>query len=52
MTDPVVLLMTGAEVEGSDIPSAVPVEDVTLETQGVAGKVPEPMEVTVGKPPR
>jgi hypothetical protein len=48
MTDPVVLLMTCAEVEGSDIPSAVPVEDVTPETQGVAGKAPEPMEVTVG----
>jgi hypothetical protein len=47
MTDPVVLLMTGAEVEGSDIPSAVPVEDVTPETQGAAGRAPEPMEVAV-----
>jgi hypothetical protein len=49
MTDPVVLLMTGAEAEGSDIPSAVPVEDVTPETQGAAGKAPEPMEVAVGE---
>jgi hypothetical protein len=41
--------MTGAEAEGSDIPSAVPVEDVTPETQGAAGGVPEPMEVAVGE---
>jgi hypothetical protein len=41
--------MTGAEVEGSDIPSAVPVEDVTPETQGAAGRAPEPMEVAVGE---
>jgi hypothetical protein len=47
MTDPFVLLMIGAEVEGSDIPSAVPVEDVTPETQGAAGRAPEPIEVAV-----
>jgi hypothetical protein len=41
--------MTGAEAEGSDIPSAVPVEDVTPETQGAAGGVLEPMEVAVGE---
>jgi hypothetical protein len=41
--------MTGAEVEGSDIPSAVPVEDVTPETQEAAGRAPEPMEVAVGE---
>jgi hypothetical protein len=41
--------MTGAEAEGSDIPSAVPVEDVTPETQGAAGRAPEPMEVAVGE---
>jgi hypothetical protein len=41
--------MTGAEAEGSDIPSVVPVEDVTPETQGAAGRVPEPMEVAVGE---
>jgi hypothetical protein len=39
--------MTGAEAEGSDIPSAVPVEDVTPETQGAAGRAPETMEVAV-----
>jgi uncharacterized membrane protein len=41
--------MTGVEAEGSDIPSAVPVEDVMPETQGAAGGAPEPMEVTVGE---
>jgi hypothetical protein len=41
--------MTGAEAEGSDIPSAVPVEDVTPETQEAAGRAPEPMEVAVGE---
>jgi uncharacterized membrane protein len=41
--------MTGAEAEGSDIPSAVPIEDVTPETQGAAGGAPEPMEVAVGE---
>jgi hypothetical protein len=49
MTDPVALLMTGAVAEGSDIPSVVPVEDVTLETQGAAKRAPEPMEVAVGE---
>jgi hypothetical protein len=49
MTDPVVLLMTGVETEGSDIPSAVLVEDVTPETQGAAGRAPEPTEVAVGE---
>jgi hypothetical protein len=49
MTDPVVILVTGAEAEGSDIPSAVPVEDVTSETQKAAGEAPEPMEVAVGE---
>jgi hypothetical protein len=45
MTDTLVLLSTGAEAEGSDIPSAVPVEDVAPETQEAAGEAPEPMEV-------
>jgi hypothetical protein len=49
MTNLVVLLLTGAEAEGSDIPSAVPVEDVTPEAQGVAGGAPEPMEVVAGE---
>jgi hypothetical protein len=47
MTDTLVLLMTGAEAEGSDIPEAVPVEDVAPETREAAGRAPEPMEVTV-----
>jgi hypothetical protein len=41
--------MTGGEAEGSDIPSAVLVEDVAPETQGAAGGAPEPMEVAVGE---
>jgi hypothetical protein len=49
MTDPVVLLLTGAEAEGSDILSVVPVEDVTPETQEDAGRAPKPMEVAVGE---
>ena len=47
MTDPVVLLLTGAEAEGSAIPSAVPVEDLAPETQGAAEGAPEQMEVAV-----
>jgi hypothetical protein len=49
MTDAHVLLSTGAEAEGSDIPSAVPVEDVAPETQEATGGASEPMEVTVGE---
>jgi hypothetical protein len=41
--------MTGVEAKGSDIPSAVPVEDVMPETQGAVGGAPEPMEVAVGE---
>jgi hypothetical protein len=41
--------MTGVEVEGSNIPSAVPIEDVMPETQGAAGGAPEPIEVAVGE---
>jgi hypothetical protein len=42
-------LSTGAEAEGSDIPSAVPVEDVALETQEAAGEALGPMEVAAGE---
>jgi hypothetical protein len=49
MIDTLVLLSTGAEAEGSDIPAAVPVEAVTPATQGAAGRAPEPMEVAVGE---
>jgi hypothetical protein len=41
--------MTGAEAEGSDIPVAVSVEDVTPKAQRVAGGAPEPMEVAIGE---
>jgi hypothetical protein len=47
MTDPVVLLLTGAEAEGSAIPEAVPIESLAPETQGAAGGAPEPMEAAV-----
>jgi hypothetical protein len=47
MTDLVVLWLTGAEAEGSAIPSAVPVEDLAPDTQGAAEEAPEPMEVVV-----
>jgi hypothetical protein len=47
MTDTLVLLSTGAEAEGSEIPSAVPVKDVAPGTQEAAGRAPEPMEVIV-----
>jgi hypothetical protein len=47
MTDLVVLLLTGAEAEGSAISLAVPIEDVTPETQEAAGRAPEPTEVDV-----
>jgi hypothetical protein len=39
--------MTGAEVEGSDIPAGVPIEDVAPETQRAAGGAPRPVEETV-----
>jgi hypothetical protein len=41
--------MTGAEAKGSDISAAVPIEDVTPETQGAAGGAPELVEVAVGE---
>jgi hypothetical protein len=49
LTDTLVFLLTGAEVEGSEIPSAVPVEDVAPETQEAAAEAPEPMEVAAGE---
>jgi hypothetical protein len=42
-------LLTGAEAEGSDIPSAVPVENLTPETQEATGRAPELMEVAAGE---
>jgi hypothetical protein len=44
-TNPVYLLLTGAGVEGSTIPEAVPVEGVVPETQRAAGAATEPAEL-------
>jgi hypothetical protein len=49
MTDALVLLSTGAETEGSEIPSAVPIEDVAPGTQEATGEAPKPMEVAAGE---
>jgi hypothetical protein len=49
LTDTLVFLSTGAEAEGSEILSAVPVEDVAPGTQKAAVEAPEPMEVAAGK---
>jgi hypothetical protein len=51
VTNLVVFLLTGAEVEGSTIPEAVPVEGLAPETQGAAGGAPEPMEVASREAP-
>jgi hypothetical protein len=48
-TDTLVFLSTGAEAEGSNIPSVVPVEDVALGTQEATGEAPEAMEVAAGE---
>jgi hypothetical protein len=49
LTDTLVFSSTGAEAEGSDIPSAVPVEDVAPRTQEAAVEAPESMEVAAGE---
>jgi hypothetical protein len=49
MTDALVLLSTGAETEGSEIPSVVLVEDVAPGTQEAAVEAPELMEVAAGE---
>jgi hypothetical protein len=49
MTDTLVFLSTGAEDEGSDILSEVPVEDVAPGTREAAVEAPEPMEVSAGE---
>jgi uncharacterized membrane protein len=38
-------VLTGAEVEGSTIPEAVPVEGVVLETEMATGAATEPAEI-------
>jgi hypothetical protein len=42
-------LLTGAEAEGNDIPSAVPVERLTPETQEATEGAPELIEVATGE---
>jgi hypothetical protein len=49
VTDTLVFLLTGAEAEGNEIPSAVPVENVAPETQEAAEEASEPMEVAAGE---
>jgi hypothetical protein len=49
LTDTPVFLLIGAEAERSDIPSAVPVEDVAPETQEAAVEASKPMEVAAGE---
>jgi hypothetical protein len=49
LTDTFVFLSIGVEAEGSEIPSAVPVEDVASETQEAAVEAPETMEVAAGE---
>jgi hypothetical protein len=49
LTDTIVFLLTGVEAKGSEIPSAVPVEDMAPGTQEAAAEAPEQMEVAAGK---
>jgi hypothetical protein len=49
LTNALDFLSIGAEAEGRDIPSAVPVEDVAPETQEAAVEASEPMEVATGE---
>jgi hypothetical protein len=44
-----VFSLTGAEAEGNDIPSAVPVENLTPETREATGGASELMEVAAGE---
>jgi hypothetical protein len=50
-TNPVCLLLTGAEVEGSTIPEAVPIEGVMPETQEAAGAATDLAEIAGGEAP-
>jgi hypothetical protein len=45
------LLLTGAEVEGSTIPEAVPVEGVMPESQEATGAATELAEIADGEAP-
>jgi hypothetical protein len=48
MTDALVFSLTGVEAERNDIPSVVPVENLTPETPEATGGAPELMEVAAG----
>jgi hypothetical protein len=50
-TDPMCLLLTGVEVEGSTIPEAVPVEGIVSEAEVAAGAATEPAEIASGVAP-
>jgi hypothetical protein len=51
-TNPVCLLLTGAEAEGSTIPEAVTVEGLVPEIQEATEAATEPAEVASGGAPR
>jgi hypothetical protein len=50
-TDPVCLLLTGAEVEGSTIPGAVPIEGIVPEAEVAAGAATELAKIASGVAP-
>jgi hypothetical protein len=50
-TDPVCLLLTRAEVEGSTIAEVVPVEGIAVEAEVTAGAATEPAEIASGVAP-
>jgi hypothetical protein len=50
-TNPVCLLLSGAEVEGSTIPEAMPVEGVMPKTQEATGAATEPVDIAGGEAP-
>jgi hypothetical protein len=49
LTDTLVFLSIGVDAEGSEILSAVPIEDMAPRTQEAAVEAPEPMEVAAGE---
>jgi hypothetical protein len=49
LTNALVFSLTGAEAGRNEIPSAVPVENLTPETREAAGGAPEPMEMAAGE---
>jgi hypothetical protein len=51
MADALVLSLTGAEAEGSDIPAAVPMENLTPETQEAGEEPPSRWRWPPERPP-